>query len=296
MATKTNIQLKHGSTTASVRVYSEHASRVDDLSITLVLNQNVEVTPIELHALFLEHCALHDQSTALVVFDAFCQAYGVPAVDIHVVVQQHSIDETAARQVLKAYYLLWDVPAARHCYFGSDSAALPALFAPDNAHVAAMFGGQPGSSSYLDEARWLLDVYRPLLTDFVAHMSAFLDTESRDVQFAPLFKKGLDVLRWLTQPKSAPAAEYLVSAPVSMPLTGLVQLMQIMVLSKTLGVSPGQFSQLFKVAVGHSQGIAIATALSMLSDDQSLYDVGVKILGLLLLIGALPQIQHPKYR
>ncbi|KAJ2204453.1 fatty acid synthase alpha subunit Lsd1, partial [Coemansia sp. RSA 521] len=49
-------------------------------------------------------------------------------------------------------------------------------------------------------------------------------------------------------------------------------------------------------AVGHSQGIAIATALSMLSDDQSLYDVGVKILGLLLLIGALPQIQHPKYR
>ncbi|KAJ2436683.1 hypothetical protein IWW46_005657, partial [Coemansia sp. RSA 2440] len=159
---------------------------------------------------------------------------------------QHSIDETAARQVLKAYYLLWDVPAARHCYFGSDSAAMPALFAPDNAHVAAMFGGQPGSSSYLDEARWLLDMYRPLLTDFVAHMSAFLDTESRDVQFALLFKEGLDVLQWLTQSESAPDAEYLVSAPVSMPLTGLVQLMQIMVLSKTLGVSPGQFSQLFK--------------------------------------------------
>ncbi|KAJ2496423.1 hypothetical protein GGH96_005840, partial [Coemansia sp. RSA 1972] len=246
MAAKTNILLKHGSTTASVLVYSEHENGVNELSNTFVLNQNIEVTPIELHALFLEYCALHDQSTALVVFDAFCQAYGVPAADIHVVVQQHSLDEVAARQVLKAYYLLWNVPAAHHCYFGSDSTALPALFAPDNAHVAAMFGGQPGSSSYIDEARWLLDVYHPLLTDFFTRMSAFLDAESRDVQFAPLYKRGLDVLRWLTQSELAPDAEYLVSAPVSMPLTGLVQLMQIMVLSKTLGVSPGQFSQLFQ--------------------------------------------------
>ncbi|KAJ2552367.1 hypothetical protein IWW35_002365, partial [Coemansia sp. RSA 1878] len=169
MSNQTSFVLVHGDTAVTIDTLPAVKRQMHRLAKTFVLSQNVEVTPIELHALFLEHCALHDQSTALVVFDAFCQAYGVPAVDIHVVVQQHSIDETAARQVLKAYYLLWDVPAARHCYFGSDSAALPALFAPDNAHVAAMFGGQPGSSSYLDEARWLLDVYRPLLTDFVAH-------------------------------------------------------------------------------------------------------------------------------
>ncbi|KAJ2305819.1 hypothetical protein IWW55_001743, partial [Coemansia sp. RSA 2706] len=143
-----------------------------------------------------------------------------------------------------------------------------------------MFGGQPGSSAYLAEARRMLDVYRPLLIDYVARMSAFLDGESKDPRFEPVYAEGLDVLRWLTHADSEPDAEYLITAPVSMPLTGLVQLMRVMVLFKTLGV----------------QGIATATAFSMLSDEQSFVETSTTILGLLLLIGVVPQVEHPKYR
>ncbi|KAI9504811.1 hypothetical protein BX070DRAFT_233918 [Coemansia spiralis] len=56
-----------------------------------------------------------------------------------------------------------------------------------------------------------------------------------------------------------------------MPLFGLAQLMHIMVLYKTLGLLPGKTVDKFKVAVGHSQGIAMATAFSMLTDEGSFY-------------------------
>ncbi|KAJ2500758.1 cysteinyl-tRNA synthetase [Coemansia sp. RSA 1972] len=49
-----------------------------------------------------------------------------------------------------------------------------------------------------------------------------------------------------------------------------------------------QMGQEFRIVVAvHCQGIATATALSKLSDGQSSFEVGLKILGLLLLIGAL---------
>ncbi|PIA12744.1 hypothetical protein COEREDRAFT_67958 [Coemansia reversa NRRL 1564] len=158
-----------------------------------------------------------------------------------------------------------------------------------------MFGGQPGSSSYLDEARWLLDVYRPLLSDYFMHLATFLDCQICDARLAPVYIKGLDVLQWLTNPESAPDTEYLVSAPVSMPLTGLVQLMQITVMHKTLGISPGELTQHFNAVAGHSQGVAVAVIFSMMSDEQSLSELSTKVLGILMLVGALPQIQHPSY-
>ncbi|KAJ2843609.1 fatty acid synthase alpha subunit Lsd1, partial [Coemansia brasiliensis] len=190
--------------------------------------------------------------------------------------------------------MLWNEPAARHCYFGS-SPLLPALFAADTTRVMAMFGGQPGTSSYIKEAKWLLDVYGPIISDYLTRMSIFLDSEAKDEEFELAFVEGLDIQQWLMDPDKMPDNDYLLSAPVSMPLTGLIQLMQVMVLFKTLGMSPGEFSKMFKAAVGHSQGIVAATALSMLSDEQSFEAISVKVLGLLLLVGTVPQIELPEY-
>ncbi|KAJ2076549.1 fatty acid synthase alpha subunit Lsd1, partial [Coemansia sp. RSA 988] len=248
-----------------------------------------------LHAKFLKYCAGHNQDIALVVLEGFCQEYGIPATDIHVVIQQHDLDEDAAQLVLRSYFLLWEVIDARCCYRSFKHTPPPALFSTESLRLTAMFGGQPGSSNYLVEARWLLEIYRPLLSDYVARMAAFLKSQSCDTRLAPAYKEGFDVLKWLVQPELMPNAEYLISAPVSMPLTGLVQLMQIIVLHKTLGVSPGDLARRFNAVAGHSQGIAIAAVFSMLSDEQSLDKLGTKILGILMLVGALSQIQHPLY-
>ncbi|KAJ2767851.1 hypothetical protein GGI18_005710, partial [Coemansia linderi] len=97
--------------------------------------------------------------------------------DIHVVVQTHGLDEAAARRVLKGYFSAWSIV---HKYGTWPTASTPALFANDSAGLMAMFGGQRGTSNYLDEAEWLYDVYRPLLSDYVSRMSAFLHRESQD--------------------------------------------------------------------------------------------------------------------
>ncbi|KAJ2776028.1 hypothetical protein H4R18_005902, partial [Coemansia javaensis] len=190
---------------------------------------------LELHACFLEHCAPSNEAAAVAVLEAMCRKYGVPDTNIHVAIQQHGLDEGAAQRVLRAYYQLWNVQDAQRCYFAAEK---PALLASDAARPMAIFGGHPGSTAYLAEARWLLDVYRPLIGDYVSRMAAFLSDLARDERLEPAYEEGLDVLRWLAHPSSEPEYEYLVSAPVSIPLVELTQLMHIMVLYKTLGVSP----------------------------------------------------------
>ncbi|KAJ2125831.1 fatty acid synthase alpha subunit Lsd1 [Coemansia sp. RSA 720] len=224
-----------------------------------------------------------------------CCKFGIPAINIHVVVQQQDLIEEATRLVLKAYYLLWNTAAAGHCYFDGKDKQLPALFSDDSVQLMAVFGGQPASISYLDEARWLLDVYGPLLTDFVICMSNFLEQESQDARLVQVYGRGFSAYKWFTQLGTEPSAEYLTLVSVSIPLTGLIQLMQLMVLYKTLGLSPGELSQMFAVATGNSQGMVLATALSMLTDEQSFYTIGLKALGILMLVGAIPCINHAQY-
>ncbi|KAJ2585155.1 fatty acid synthase alpha subunit Lsd1, partial [Coemansia sp. RSA 1797] len=289
------VSVAHGATAIELVISSELYDIVQELATTFDVDSKQEFTAIELHALFLRHCKVHNENAALAVLGAFCKDFDVPAANIHVVVQQQDLSEEAARLVLNAYYLLWNISAARCYYFSDNSQTLPALFSADSAHLMAVFGGQPGLPSYLDEARWLFNAYGPLLSDFVMHMSEFLDAQARDGQLSGVYEKGLCVFKWLNQPGSEPDVDYLTAVPVSIPLTGLIQLMQLMVLYKTLGVSPGNLTQLFKVATGHSQGVFIATALSMFSDEQSFYEISAKVLGILMLVGAIPCIEYPHF-
>ncbi|KAJ1887819.1 beta subunit of fatty acid synthetase, partial [Coemansia sp. IMI 209127] len=154
--------------------------------------------------------------------------------------------------------------------------------------IAVFSGIYSDSGSQMDEITWLYDVYCPLLSDYVASMSAFMDSVAKDGQAALAYPGGLDIFGWLSKPSSAPATEYLSQHAVSAPLFGLKQFMRIMVLYKTLGMSPGQFVDQFKAIVGHSHGLAIAAAFSTLTDESSFYTVSKKVMGILLLAGAMP--------
>ncbi|KAJ2612367.1 fatty acid synthase alpha subunit Lsd1, partial [Coemansia sp. RSA 1694] len=124
-------------------------------------------------------------------------------------------------------------------------------------------------------------------------MSAFLHRESQDKRASSAYSKGFDVFSWLTLPDTRPDTRYQLSMAIALPLLGLTQMMHIVVLFKTLGVSPGELVKHFKVAVGHSQGIAIAVVLSSLTDEESLYDIGKKILGIQMLAGVILQRKYP---
>ncbi|KAJ2052530.1 fatty acid synthase alpha subunit Lsd1 [Coemansia sp. S16] len=290
--------VNHGSNSLEIGVSVELKDTVQALVDSFGIDSAESLSAIELHATFIQHCVEFGSPEAvLAVFGAFCQAFDTATSDIHVIVQARGLDEAAAQRVLKGYFSAWSIvnnQSSSSSLRPTDSA--PALFSTESLGLVAMFGGQRGSSSYLDEAEWLLDVYRPLLIDFVSRMSAFLHRESQDKRVSFVYSKGLDVLRWLTTSSAMPDDQYLLSAPVCQPLFALTQLMHVMVLYKTLGVSPGDLVKRFKVAVGHSLGIGTAAAFSTLTDEQSFFDVGERILGIQLLAGAFPQLYYPCHR
>ncbi|KAI8324908.1 hypothetical protein GQ54DRAFT_255713 [Martensiomyces pterosporus] len=248
---------------------------------------DISLTAIELHARFVGYCSSKDPEVAAAAFDAFSKSFCLHN-DIHVVVQEHSLNESQARSVLRGYFSVWS-----HATTPTRTAAKPALFSRSGARLMALFGGQGGMNDYIDEARWLLDVYSPLLSDFVVTMSEFLQQESEDPRLAHLYGRGLNLAGWLSFGSTLPELDYLLTVPVSIPLVGLIQLMHVMVAYKTLGVSPGELASAFTVATGHSQGIVIATALSLVTDEHSFYSVSQKALGILMLVGAMPQMEYP---
>ncbi|KAJ2795938.1 fatty acid synthase alpha subunit Lsd1, partial [Coemansia guatemalensis] len=295
MLTARAINIVCGSTSIAPRVPASISGEVSELVESLNFDIGKDISSIELYALVLEHCAKHNTDAALAVLDALCNEYGVPTTNIHVIVQQHGLSEASARSVLRAYYLHWNNSAASHCYQVANMPVLPALLASDSTQLMALFGGQPESANYLEEAKWLLDVYGPLLSDYVGRMSAFLDNSSKDDRLRSVYFDGLDALSWFSQNGPMPDKSYMISVPVCIPLTGLTKLMQVMALYKSLGISPGELVKQFKVAVGHSQGIVLATAFSMMTDEQSFEEISTKALGILMLVGVVPLLEFPEY-
>ncbi|KAJ2739815.1 fatty acid synthase alpha subunit Lsd1 [Coemansia sp. Cherry 401B] len=233
---------------------------------------------LELCTGFLDFCAQRSTSLALVVFSALNAELERKSLNIHVAVHRLDLGADSARAVLRSYYALWDAPDAQPLYQHAASNQQPALLFAESAQLLAIFGGQRGVGNCLEEAQQLLDVYGPLLRSYVQRMSEFLGRESRNNQLASAYPQGFDVLTWLIGSGAMPDLRYLESMPVMIPAIGLTQLMQVMVLFKTLG------------------GIAIAAVFSMLSDEVSFDELSTRILGLQMLVGVLPQFKFPHHK
>src|SRR5690606_7295383 len=104
--------------------------------------------------------------------------------------------------------------------------------------------------------------------------------------------KGFDVLSWLNNVDSTPDVQYLLSAPVSLPLIGLLQLTHYAITCKVLGVEPGELK--FAGITGHSQGIVTAAAVSIAKGWDQFYIVGKDALRILFWIGCRSQQTYPR--
>ncbi|KAI8321468.1 hypothetical protein GQ54DRAFT_297961 [Martensiomyces pterosporus] len=198
-------------------------------------------TAIELHAHSIEHSVPRNPVIVLDTFAIFIMSFCAKK-NIHVVVQEHGLDANQAKVVLRSYFSAWNIASARNTVPSS----APALLSDPTISMMAISGGQGGMDNYLDEARDLVDVYGPLLADYPAKMSAFLQRESQDPRISRCYAKGLDIARWLASPELQPDPEYLLPVPVPIPAVGLIQLMQVMVAFKTLGLSPGGLAKPFR--------------------------------------------------
>jgi fatty acid synthase subunit beta len=162
-----------------------------------------------------------------------------------------------------------------------------------NARIYSVFGGQGNIEEYFEELRELYKTYPAFVEELITSSAELLQTLSRDPRAEKLYVKGLDIMTWLQDPESTPDTDYLVSAPVSFPLIGLVQLAHYSVTCKTLGLTPGQFRDRISGTTGHSQGIILAAASAAADSWESFDKIASASLTILFWIGSRSQQTYP---
>ncbi|CAK7225026.1 beta subunit of fatty acid synthetase [Sporothrix curviconia] len=193
--------------------------------------------------------------------------------------------------VIRSYY------AARSASNRTIRPHMPALFraAEDSsANLYNIFGGQGNIEEYFEELRELFETYPTFVGDLIVNAAELLQNLSKHSSADKLFAKGLDVMTWLRRPETTPDTDYLVSAPVSFPLIGLVQLAHYAVTCKVLGIHPGLLRDRIRGATGHSQGIVLAAVTAAADSWESFTELAKSALTILFWIGARSQQTFPR--
>ena len=166
--------------------------------------------------------------------------------------------------------------------------------ADENAFLYAVLGGQGNIEEYFEELREIYNTYPSFVEDFIAAEATHLLQMSRDPRAEKLYSKGLDVMRWLNNKESQPDTDYLVSAPVSLPLIGLTQLAHYVVTCRVLGSHPGHFRSRLSGTTGHSQGVVTAAAIAEARNWESFEQAAKKAITILFWIGTRSQQAYPR--
>ena len=211
--------------------------------------------------------------------------------EIHAVAAALSTIQSSRSTVIKHYYSslsALDLSVQKH-----DSSLIRAS-RKGNASIYTIFGGQGNNEFYFSELRELYTTYHHFLRDFITVTSEHLERLSGLPEARKSYSRGLSPKTWLCNPDAQPDTEYLLAAPLSFPLIGLLQLAHYAVTCKILGVSPGDLRQCFKGVSGHSQGIVAAVAISR-ADSWDAYTESTKTaLTLLFWVGLRSQQAFPQ--
>lgn len=211
--------------------------------------------------------------------------------DVHAVAATLSSPAPKKNQVVEAYYA------------GRASAGRPtkpydsALFRAASDEVAGIytvFGGQGNIEEYFDELRTVYNTYPSFVEDLITSSAELLQSLSREPEASKLYPKGLDIVRWLQDRDAQPDTDYLVSAPVSLPLIGLVQLAHYTVTCKVLGQQPGDLVERIRGTTGHSQGVVTAAAIATATTWESFAQASRNALTMLFWIGLRSQQAYPR--
>ncbi|KAJ5151776.1 hypothetical protein N7492_010071 [Penicillium capsulatum] len=194
-------------------------------------------------------------------------------------------------QVVLAYYA--GRAAAGRPTKPYDSALFRAA-SEDAAGIYTVFGGQGNIEEYFDELRAIYTTYPSFVEDLIVSSAELLQSLSREPEASKLYPKGLDIIQWLQDRDAQPDIDYLVSAPVSLPLIGLVQLAHYMVTCKVLGRQPGDLLERIRGTTGHSQGVVTAAAIATATSWESFAKSTRDALTMLFWIGLRSQQAYPR--
>lgn len=211
--------------------------------------------------------------------------------DVHAVAAALSSIVPKKNQVVEAYYA--GRAAAGRPTKPYDSALFRAA-SDEAAGIYTVFGGQGNIEEYFDELRTVYNTYPSFVEDLIVSSAELLQSLSREPEASKLYPKGLDIMRWLQDRDVQPDTDYLVSAPVSLPLIGLVQLAHFTVTCKVLGQQPGDLVERIRGTTGHSQGVVTAAAIATATTWESFAQASRNALTMLFWIGLRSQQAYPR--
>ncbi|KAL9127697.1 MAG: hypothetical protein Q9217_003470 [Psora testacea] len=193
--------------------------------------------------------------------------------------------------VVKSYYA---ARASANRPLRAHPSALFRAAGDQEAGIYAIFGGQGNIEEYFDELREVYTTYPSFVEKLVEDSASLLQTLSRDPRAEKLYSKGLDVMQWLHNKDAQPDTDYLVSAPVSLPLIGLVQLAHYTITCRALGLSPGDVREYLSGTTGHSQGIVTAAAIAAADSWEAFEKAAKNAVIILFWIGSRSQQAYPR--
>jgi len=211
--------------------------------------------------------------------------------DVHAVAASLPGIVDKKNKVVEAYYA--GRAAAGRPTKPYDSALFRAA-SDDAAGIYTVFGGQGNIEEYFDELRAVYTTYPSFVEDLIVSSAELLQSLSRDPEASKQYPKGLDIIRWLQDRDAQPDTDYLVSAPVSLPLIGLVQLAHYTVTCKALGRQPGDLLERIRGTTGHSQGVVTAAAIATATTWESFAQAARNALTMLFWIGLRSQQAYPR--
>ena len=244
--------------------------------------QQVDEADIDAHGTYLEVLKL--------TLNEFERAF-MHGNDVHAAAA--SIPGITAKKILvvQAYY------AARAATGRQTRPYDPALLreaSDGKARIYSVFGGQGNIEEYFDELREIYTTYPSFVEDLISSSASLLQSLSRQPEASKLYPEGLNIVQWLQDRDSQPHTDYLVSAPVSLPLIGLVQLAHYTVTCKVLGRTPGEILERFSGMTGHSQGVITAAAIASATSWESFTKVAEHTLTVLFWTGFRSQQAYPR--
>ena len=211
--------------------------------------------------------------------------------DIHALVAALPGIDAKKLEVIKSYFA---ARSATNRVMKPHQSALFRAADDENAKLYNIFGGQGNIEEYFEELRELYQTYPSFVGDLITTSAELLQTLSSHPSAEKLYSKGLDIMSWLQNPDATPDIDYLVSAPVSFPLIGLVQLAHYQVTCKVLGLHPGILRDRISGTTGHSQGIVLAAATAAADSWESFETIAKSALSILFWIGARSQQTFPR--
>ncbi|RMZ44106.1 hypothetical protein AFCA_013146 [Aspergillus flavus] len=153
--------------------------------------------------------------------------------------------------------------------------------------VMALFGGQGDASlSCLEELSELYNTYQSMLERFLRRMGSRLAELCRLPQCRSYYhQRYLDIEAWITDATVVPDSAFVASAPVSVPVIGLLSLARYIVTCHILEISPGKMRALLCATTGHSQGLLVSIIVAISDSWESLYDNSRLLVDVLFWLG-----------